>query len=78
MGPASCTRSTFYACWSITGRELAADRPSDTLRVLLFRSRSVAERAYCPLKVAAVDDARHTPRTVGIHGAPDDAQLADS
>ncbi len=40
--------------------------------------RSVAERAYGALEVAAVDDTRYAPSPVGVDGAPEDAQLADS
>lgn len=38
---------------------------------------SVAERAYCSLQVAAVNDARHAPALAVADCSPQDAQLAD-
>jgi len=43
----------------------------------VFERRSVAERAYRSLQVAAVNDARHAPALAVADRSPQDAQLAD-
>jgi hypothetical protein len=59
---------------------LRLDVSAERLEVKLIEAlegRSVAERTYCPLQVAAVNNARHAPALAIADRSPQDAQLAD-